>query len=137
MWLTFYFYCIGRKKPSAAWAGAGQWGGVGRSAAGASSPSALLALHWVQRSLQLPWESWGRAGRTQGRRQNQGTVTTTLSLSRKHVRTGRQGQAEANLPRVVLFPGSGPCLNHRLWDAKHASAWGDVVGRPSVWPFLP
>lgn len=105
-------------------------GWVGRSAAEARLS---IALAWVPGSPQLPREAWGRGARSQGRRQSQETTATSL-FSQKRARAGRQGQAEAALPRIVLFPGSAPCLDHKLWGA---SVWGGVAERPNIEPFLP
>lgn len=56
-------------------------------------------------------------GRTQGGRQSK-KLQQPHRPANEHVRTERQGQAEASLPRIVLFWGSGSCLGCKLWDEK-------------------
>lgn len=91
-----------------------------------------IALAWVPCSPQLPRRpgAEGLEHREEGKAKK---LQQPLFLQ-KRVRTGRQGQAEANLPRIVLFPGFAPCLDHKLWGA---SVWGGVAERPNIEPFLP
>lgn len=88
-----------------------------------------LALHCHRLGAVLTAAASGGLGR---RGQSTGQKAKPGNYSNLTVFT--KACEKANLPRIVLFPGSASCLDHKLWGA---SVWGGMAERPNIEPFLP